>query len=100
MTFFFNGGEKAEFPGEKHILIPSPKEVKTYDQKPEMSAFAVTETLLSEIENENYDFYLVNFANCDMVGHTGNFKSAVKAVEAVDTRIADWSRLATKGQSL
>ena len=87
VTFFFNGGDKKEFPGEKHILISSPKEVTTYDQKPEMSAFIVNEKLLEEIESDSSDFYLVNFANCDMVGHTGNFEATVKAVEAVDACI-------------
>ena len=89
MTFFFNGGEKKEFPKEKHILIPSPKEVSTYDQKPEMSAHIVKDKLLEEINNDNFDFYLVNFANCDMVGHTGNYEAAVSAVEAVDTCIGE-----------
>ena len=87
VTFFFNGGEKKEFPNEKHLLIPSPKEVATYDLKPEMSAFTVTENLLTEIGQDNFDFYLVNFANCDMVGHTGNFSATVKAVETVDSCI-------------
>ena len=89
VTFFFNGGEKKEFPLEKHVLIPSPKEVSTYDQKPEMSAHLVKEKLLHEIENDSYDFYLVNFANCDMVGHTGNYKAAISAVEAVDSCIGE-----------
>ena len=84
VTFFFNGGEKKNSLMKKHILISSPKDVATYDLKPEMSAFEVTDKLLSQIENDNFDFYLVNFANCDMVGHTGNFDAAVKAVEAVD----------------
>lgn len=83
VTFFFNGGEKTPFEGEKQMLIPSPKEVATYDEKPEMSAPEVTEKLLKALE-EDYDFYLVNYANCDMVGHTGNYEAAVKAVEAVD----------------
>ena len=89
VTFFFNGGEKKEFPKEKHILIPSPKEVNTYDQKPEMSAHTVKDKLLDEINNDNFDFYLVNFANCDMVGHTGNYEAAVSAVEAVDSCIGE-----------
>jgi len=89
VTFFFNGGDKREFPKEKHLLIPSPKEVSTYDQKPEMSAQIVKDKLLEEIENDNFDFYLVNFANCDMVGHTGNYKAAVSAVEAVDSCIGE-----------
>jgi 2,3-bisphosphoglycerate-independent phosphoglycerate mutase len=84
VTFFFNGGEKTPFPGEEQVLIPSPKEVATYDQKPEMSAFKVLEKLESALENKNYSFYLVNFANSDMVGHTGNYPAAIKAIEALD----------------
>lgn len=84
VTYFFNGGEKKPFPGEKHLLIPSPREVKTYNQKPEMSAPEVTSELLKAME-EDYDFYLVNFANCDMVGHTGDYHAVVKAVEVIDT---------------
>ncbi|EQC47428.1 2,3-bisphosphoglycerate-independent phosphoglycerate mutase [Bacteriovorax sp. Seq25_V] len=83
VTFFFNGGEKKPFSNEEHILIPSPKEVSTYDQKPEMSAPLVTERLLSELDS-GVDFTLVNFANSDMVGHTGKYEAAVKAVEALD----------------
>lgn len=84
VTFFFNGGEKSTFPGEQHVLIPSPREVKTYDQKPQMSAFEVTDRLVAALENDEADFYLVNFANSDMVGHTGNYEAAIKAVETVD----------------
>jgi 2,3-bisphosphoglycerate-independent phosphoglycerate mutase len=87
VTFFFNGGEKKEFMHEKHILIPSPKEVSTYDKKPEMSAKEVREALCKEIQDDSFDFYVVNFANCDMVGHTGNFNATVEAVEAVDSCI-------------
>tara|TARA_A100001037_G_scaffold305905_1_gene347978 strand:+ start:436 stop:1980 length:1545 start_codon:yes stop_codon:yes gene_type:complete len=83
VTFFFNGGEEAAFLGEERILIPSPK-VATYDLKPEMSAFEVAERLNYEIRGGNYDFILVNFANTDMVGHTGDLAAAIKAVEAVD----------------
>lgn len=83
VTFFFNGGEKKPFEGEQQVLIPSPKEVKTYDEKPEMSAPEVTEKLVAALK-EDYDFYLVNYANCDMVGHTGNYEAAVRAVETVD----------------
>lgn len=90
VTFFFNGGEKKPFPGEKQVLIPSPKEVKTYNQKPQMSAPEVCDTLLSALK-EDYDFYLVNFANCDMVGHTGDYEATVKAVEAVDQCIGKLS---------
>ena len=84
VTFFFNGGEEKVYPGEERILVPSPK-VATYDLKPEMSALEVTEKLLAAIESERFDFILVNFANCDMVGHTGIMEAAMKAVEVVDT---------------
>jgi 2,3-bisphosphoglycerate-independent phosphoglycerate mutase len=84
VTFFFNGGEERQFPGEERILVPSPK-VATYDMKPEMSAYEVTDKLVAAIESKKFDFILVNFANTDMVGHTGDFGAAVKSVEAVDT---------------
>ncbi len=83
VTFFFNGGEEKPFPLEERILIPSPK-VPTYDQKPEMSAYEVTDALLKEIEQEKFDVIIMNYANCDMVGHTGIPEAARKAVEAVD----------------
>jgi 2,3-bisphosphoglycerate-independent phosphoglycerate mutase len=85
VTYFFNGGEKVPFPGEDQSLIPSPREVATYDLKPEMSAPLVTSTLITALEDKKYTFYLVNYANADMVGHTGNFEAATKAVEALDT---------------
>ena len=84
VTFFFNGGREAEFPGEERILIPSPK-VATYDEKPEMSAFEITDALVEAIEAERYDVIVVNYANTDMVGHTGDINAAVKAVQTVDT---------------
>ncbi|HEX9080225.1 MAG TPA: 2,3-bisphosphoglycerate-independent phosphoglycerate mutase [Desulfuromonadaceae bacterium] len=84
VTFFFNGGSEVPFPGEERCLIPSPKEVATYDEKPEMSAFLVTDELLARLDQELYDVVILNFANCDMVGHTGIEQAAVKAVEAVD----------------
>jgi 2,3-bisphosphoglycerate-independent phosphoglycerate mutase len=84
VTFFFNGGEKTPFPGETQVLVPSPKEVATYDLKPEMSAYSVLEKLEAALADHSIDFYLVNFANSDMVGHTGNFAAAVKAVETLD----------------
>ena len=84
VTFFFNGGSEVPFPGEDRILIPSPKEVATYDQKPEMSAFAVTDELLAKLDQDLYDVIILNFANCDMVGHSGILGAAIKAVEAVD----------------
>lgn len=84
VTFFFNGGREEPFKEEDRVLIDSPKEVATYDLKPEMSAYKVTEKLIKEIDKDYYDFIVVNYANCDMVGHTGFFDAAVKAVEAVD----------------
>jgi 2,3-bisphosphoglycerate-independent phosphoglycerate mutase len=84
VTFFFNGGQKEPYPMETHYLVPSPKEVATYDLKPEMSAHAITDRLLTAMEDRDTSFYLVNYANCDMVGHTGNYPAAIKAVETVD----------------
>lgn len=84
VTFFFSGGREEEYPGEKRILIPSPN-VATYDLQPEMSAYAVTDALVDAINSREYDLLVVNYANGDMVGHTGVFTAAVKAVEAVDT---------------
>ena len=84
VTFFFNGGVEAPYEGEDRVLIPSPK-VATYDLQPEMSAYAVTDEAVRRIENGRYDVIILNYANCDMVGHTGVFEAAVKAVEAVDT---------------
>lgn len=84
VTFFFNGGEEPPNSGEDRVLIPSPK-VATYDLKPEMSAFELTSELSSRIKTGAYDLIICNFANSDMVGHTGNFDAAVAAVEAVDT---------------
>jgi 2,3-bisphosphoglycerate-independent phosphoglycerate mutase len=95
VTFFFNGGEKKPFEGEQQTLIPSPKEVSTYDEKPEMSAPKVTENLLKAL-SEDYDFYLVNYANCDMVGHTGNYKATIKAVEAVDQCVGELKQACEK----
>ena len=83
VTFFFNGGVEKEFPGEERILIPSPK-VATYDLQPEMSAYAISEALSVAIESGKYDFILVNFANGDMVGHTGIWQAALKAMETLD----------------
>lgn len=87
VTFFFSGGREQVFEGEKRLLAPSPKDVPTYDLKPEMSAYDITEKILPEIENETADFICLNFANTDMVGHTGVFSAAVKAAEAVDNCI-------------
>lgn len=84
VTFFFSGGREELFDGEERILIPSPK-VNTYDQMPEMSAYEVTEKLLEAIASGKYDSIICNYANCDQVGHTGNFEASVKAVEVVDS---------------
>ncbi len=83
VTFFFNGGEERVFEGEDRILVPSPH-VPTYDLKPEMSAYAVTDKLVEAIYSRKYDAIICNFANADMVGHTGNFEATVKAIEAID----------------
>ena len=84
VTYFFNGGIEEPFPLEERILIPSPQEVATYDQKPEMSVYEVTDTLIEKWESQTYTLVVCNFANLDMVGHTGNFQAAVKACQAVD----------------
>jgi 2,3-bisphosphoglycerate-independent phosphoglycerate mutase len=84
VTFFFNGGVETVYPGEDRVLIDSPK-VATYDLKPEMSAYEVTDALTERIRSGKYDVIILNFANCDMVGHTGIFDAAKAAVEAVDT---------------
>jgi len=86
VTFFFNGGVEVPNEGEDRILIPSPK-VSTYDQKPSMSAFEVTDEVIKRIESGKYDVIILNYANCDMVGHTGVMEAAIEAVEAVDTCI-------------
>jgi 2,3-bisphosphoglycerate-independent phosphoglycerate mutase len=83
VTFFFNGGEEKVFPNEDRALIPSPK-VATYDLKPEMSAYEVTEIVIERIKSRKYDVIILNYANCDMVGHTGDFDAAKRAVETVD----------------
>lgn len=83
VTFFFNGGEEKQYPGESRILVPSPK-VETYDMQPEMSAYEVTDKVIDAIKADKFDCIILNFANTDMVGHTGNLKAAIKAVEAVD----------------
>ena len=83
VTFFFNGGQEEPFAGEKRILCPSPK-VATYDLKPEMSAFEIKDAIIPELEKAEVDFVCLNFANPDMVGHTGNMEAAIKACEVVD----------------
>jgi 2,3-bisphosphoglycerate-independent phosphoglycerate mutase len=84
VTFFFNGGEERQFEGEERILVPSPK-VQTYDLKPEMSAPEVTDKLVEAIASDKFDLIVVNYANSDMVGHSGELAAAIKAVEAIDT---------------
>ncbi len=83
VTFFFNGGEEKQYPGEDRILIPSPK-VETYDMKPEMSAIEVTDNVVEAINSKKYDTIILNYANPDMVGHTGSLEAAIKALETID----------------
>jgi 2,3-bisphosphoglycerate-independent phosphoglycerate mutase len=89
VTYFFNGGEEKPFEGEDRILIDSPKDVATYDLKPEMSAPLVLKELLTKLDDSSYSLYVVNFANPDMVGHTGNYTAAVQAMEYVDKCIGE-----------
>jgi 2,3-bisphosphoglycerate-independent phosphoglycerate mutase len=84
VTYFFNGGREPEWAGETRVLVPSPRDVPSYDHKPEMSADEVTSRFVGELEADDYGFAVVNFANPDMVGHTGSIPAAVKAVETVD----------------
>ena len=95
VTFFFSGGRELPFKGEKRILCPSPK-VATYDLKPDMSAFAIRDKILPELQSQSADFICLNFANGDMVGHTGVFNAAVKACEAVDSCAKDVVETALK----
>ena len=95
VTYFFNGGKEDKNAGEEHLLIPSPR-VDSYDLKPEMSANEVTDKLEEVINKNTYDFILVNYANADMVGHTGNIKAAVKAIETIDKCIGKLSKLILK----
>lgn len=88
VTFFFSGGREKEFEGERRIMKPSPKDVATYDLKPEMSANELTDAILPEIEQQSADFICLNFANTDMVGHTGVWEAAIKAAETVDTCVS------------
>lgn len=88
VTFFFNGGEEIPYPNEDRILIPSPK-VATYDLKPEMSAYEVTEKIVDAIDSKKYDVIIMNYANGDMVGHTGNLEKAIEAVEALDKCVGE-----------
>lgn len=84
VTFFFNGGREKPFIGEDRILVPSPRDVATYDLKPEMSAFQVASEAAAKINSKMYDFVLMNFANADMVGHTGNYEAVVKSMTTLD----------------
>ena len=88
VTYFFNGGREQPFDGEDRELVPSAK-VATYDQKPEMSAAGVAKGLVKAIEGGRYDFAIVNLANPDMVGHTGDFNATLKAMEATDTAVGE-----------
>jgi 2,3-bisphosphoglycerate-independent phosphoglycerate mutase len=88
VTFFFSGGREKQFEGEKRIMIPSPKSVATYDEKPEMSAYEITEAILPELAEKTADFICLNFANADMVGHTGVWEAAIKAAETVDNCVS------------
>jgi len=83
VTFFFNGGVEPPFAGEERILVPSPK-VATYDLKPEMSAYGITDEVVAQIGSGRFDVVIMNYANADMVGHTGNLESTIKAIEAID----------------
>jgi 2,3-bisphosphoglycerate-independent phosphoglycerate mutase len=96
VTYFFNGGEESPFQGEQRVLVESPREVATYDLKPEMSAAEVTEKLIHALTQEKHTVYVCNFANPDMVGHTGNFEAAVKAVEYIDKCVAKISEVCLK----
>ncbi|MDE6432029.1 MAG: 2,3-bisphosphoglycerate-independent phosphoglycerate mutase [Opitutales bacterium] len=84
VTFFFNDYREEPFPGEERVLIPSPRDVKTYDEKPEMSAYGVKDSVVNAILSKKYDLIVVNFANPDMIGHTGNLPAAIRAAEVVD----------------
>jgi 2,3-bisphosphoglycerate-independent phosphoglycerate mutase len=87
VTFFFNGGVETPYRNEDRVLVPSPKDVETYDQKPEMSAPALAQKIVEAIKSGKYDMIICNFANADMVGHTGNFEATVKAIEALDAAL-------------
>jgi 2,3-bisphosphoglycerate-independent phosphoglycerate mutase len=95
VTFFFNGGRETEFKGESRILVPSPK-VATYDMQPEMSAREITDKLVEAIDAGRFDAVIVNYANADMVGHTGDLQAAIKAVETVDECLGRLAASVTK----
>ena len=88
VTFFYNGGEEVKFPGEDRVLIPTP-DVATFDLKPEMSAYEVCAEVTARIRSGRYDMVILNYANCDMVGHTGIFPAAVAAVQTVDACVGE-----------
>ena len=96
VTYFFNGGEETPFAGEDRELIDSPKDIATYDLKPEMSADKVLDSLMNKLDDTSYSLYIVNFANPDMVGHTGNFEAAVNAMEVIDNCIEKLSQKCLK----
>jgi 2,3-bisphosphoglycerate-independent phosphoglycerate mutase len=97
VTFFFNGGSDTPYQGEDRILVNSP-DVATYDLQPEMNAAEVTDKLVESIESEKYDVIICNFANADMVGHSGNYNAAVSAIEALDTSLGRvWAALKSVG---
>lgn len=96
VTFFFSGGKESQFDGEDRILCPSPK-VATYDLQPSMSAPDIAKNVIAHLENQQPDFIAINFANTDMVGHTGVFEAVVEAAETVDKALSD---VAEKARSL
>ena len=101
VTFFFNGGREVQYTNEDRLLVPSPRDVKTYDEKPEMSAREVTDKLLAAIDSRKYGFILVNYANPDMVGHTGILEAAIKAVKVVDECIGRlWKAARAAGMAM
>jgi len=101
VTYFFNGGNQAQYPGEDRIEVPSPRDVATYDLKPEMSAIMVTEILLEKIRQNKYDVIIMNFANADMVGHTGVILSTIKGMEVIDKCIGKiFNEVVPKGGAL
>src|SRR5712692_4859271 len=100
VTFFFNGGVEPVFSGEQRILIPSPR-IATYDLQPEMSAYGITDEVVNQIRSERFDAVIMNYANADMVGHTGNLEATIKAIEVIDEclgRVVDATR--AKGGTL
>lgn len=97
VTYFFNGGEETPFDNENRILVDSPKDVPTYDHKPQMSAFEVLKKLSIELKDDSYSLYVVNFANPDMVGHTGNYEAAKKAMETVDHCLGELEKICLEG---